>query len=372
MQALDTMGFETCTDIQAKALPPALSGRDILGQAQTGTGKTATFLLSSFCRMIRHPIGDGSRYAGEPRILVLAPTRELAMQIATDAEDIGRNMDASLHLVVGGVNIETQIQQLHDGYCDLLVGTPGRVLDLLKRREIFLDQVEVLVLDEADRMLDMGFMPDVRAIVRKCPPQGERQTLLFSATLEGPVRRVATMFTKDPVSVSIEPDRPVTDKVQQIIYLSRESERLPFVMQQLRQEGSERVILFTNRRDSARKVHESLQQAGFRTGLLSGELQQGHRTKTLNRFKEGDLQVLVATDIAGRGIHVDDVSHVINFDLPLDADQYVHRIGRTGRAGTEGTAISFATENQAFMIPAIEKRLGGKLFCKPLPSLLPT
>ncbi|WP_080639423.1 ATP-dependent RNA helicase RhlB [Teredinibacter turnerae] len=368
-RALVDMGFEHCSPIQAKSLPYSLSGHDVLGKAQTGTGKTAAFLIAVFEDLLRQPAPE-ERFAGEPRALVIAPTRELVMQIAKDAAAIGKYAGLSVQTLVGGMDFNKQMQALHSQFVDILVATPGRLLDFCERREVYLDQLEILVIDEADRMLDMGFIPQVKRIVRLAPRKTHRQTLLFSATFSDDVLRLAESWMFEPVSVEIEPETVATDSVEQFIYMVSGDEKLPLLCNLISMPDVKNVMIFANRRDQCRTLYERLRKQGYKVGLLSGEIPQGKRVKTLEAFKEGSLQALVATDVAGRGIHIDGVSHVVNYTLPEEPEDYVHRIGRTGRAGNTGQSISFACEDDAFRLPAIEELLGRKLKCELPPEHL--
>jgi ATP-dependent RNA helicase RhlB len=359
MHAIYDLGFEYCTPIQAESLPASLRGRDTIGQAQTGTGKSAAFLLTILNRLLT--IIPEERYASEPRALIVAPTRELAMQIGKDAEGLAKHSGLNVVTVMGGMDYELQRRQLRDDVVDILVATPGRLIDFMRSQDVFLDQVEVLVLDEADRMLDMGFIPDVRRIVRATPTKDHRQTLLFSATFNFDVRILIDQWTRDPLQVEIEPEQVATDRVDQSFYLVAESDKFGLLERFLKEENPERCIIFANRRDHTRNLCEKLLKRGFKAGLLSGEVNQQKRLKTLERFREGQLAILVATDVAGRGIHVDGVSHVFNYTLPEDSEDYVHRIGRTGRAGAKGISISLVSEDDAFALPDLEKYLGAKL-----------
>lgn len=369
MRALADLKFEYCSPIQAKSLPYSLAGHDVLGKAQTGTGKTAAFLIALFEDLLRNPL-DGARYAGEARALVIAPTRELVVQIAKDAAAIGKYLDLSVHTVVGGMDFNKQLSKLQSTHLDILVATPGRMLDFCERGAIFLDQLEVLVIDEADRMLDMGFIPQVKRIVRLAPKKTHRQTLLFSATFSDDVLRLSEQWMHEPATVEIEPERVATESVKQTVYLVSGDEKFKLLGNLLEEPGVESLMVFANRRDQCRDLHRQLQRKGFKVGLLSGEIPQGKRIRTLDEFKQGKLQALVATDVAGRGIHIDDVTHVVNFTLPEEPEDYVHRIGRTGRAGNTGISISFACEDDAFLLPAIEELLGNKLKCEQPPEHL--
>ncbi|MAD43923.1 MAG: ATP-dependent RNA helicase RhlB [Oceanospirillaceae bacterium] len=359
MRGIHKLGFSYCTPIQAETLPAALRGRDTIGQAQTGTGKSAAFLLTILNRLLTDVTEE--RYASEPRALVVAPTRELAMQIGKDAEGLARYTGLNIVTIVGGMDYEKQKKQLRNHVVDVLVATPGRLIDFMRSEDVFLDQVDVLVLDEADRMLDMGFIPDVRRIVRATPPKGDRQTLLFSATFNYDVRILIDQWTDDPLQVVIEPEQVATDRVEQRCYLIADNEKYSLLKRVLDEEQPERCIIFANRRDLTRNLCDKLNKQGHKAVLLSGEVSQDKRIKTLERFREGKVNVMVATDVAGRGIHVDGVSHVINYTLPEDPEDYVHRIGRTGRAGAKGVSISFISEDDAFVLPDLEKYLGMKL-----------
>ncbi len=362
MHAIADLGFEYCTPIQSEVLPYSLADYDVTGQAQTGTGKTAAFLVTILARQWEHPKSPANP-PGTPRALVLAPTRELAIQIEQDGRDLAKHMDTVVVSVVGGMDFNKQRLQLTEGPVDILVATPGRLLDFINRRVIDLSRVEVLVIDEADRMLDMGFIPDVRRIVYKTPHKRERQTLFFSATFNDDVMRLATSWTLDPVHVAIEPENVAVDSVEQKFWLVAAENKGKLLAEMVEAKALSRVMVFANRRDSTRNLHEYLRKKNVSCEMLSGEVPQRKRLTTLDRFKQGKIRVLVATDVAGRGIHVDDVSHVINFDLPEDPEDYVHRIGRTGRAGATGISISFISEDDAFNLSAIEDFLGHPVSC---------
>lgn len=354
--AIDALGFVTLTPIQSRVLKYTLGGHDAIGRAQTGTGKTAAFLISVINDLLNHPIDD-NRYRGEPRALVLAPTRELALQIESDA--LGLTQGSSLRTValVGGVDYDQQRKQLDRGFVDILVATPGRLIDFIEQQEIWLDRLEFLVIDEADRLLDMGFIPSVKRIIRKAPPKTDRQTLLFSATFSFDVLNLARQWLQDPVTVEVEPEKTTSEQVEQHIYLVSQQNKLRLLKAVLARPEVEKVMVFANRRDQVRRIFDKLKADGLAVGMLSGELPQDKRLKTLDQFKQGKLTVLVATDVAGRGIHVEGVSHVINYTLPDQVDDYVHRIGRTGRAGATGVSISFAGEDDVFMIETLQKKL---------------
>jgi ATP-dependent RNA helicase RhlB len=369
MHAIHDLGFPYCTPIQAQVLGFTLKGQDAIGRAQTGTGKTAAFLISTITQLLTTPAPD-ERYMGEPRALIIAPTRELVVQIAKDAEALTKYSGLNVMSFVGGMDFDKQLKQLESRYCDILVATPGRLLDFNQRGEVHLDMVEVMVLDEADRMLDMGFIPQVRQIIRQTPRKDERQTLLFSATFTDDVMNLAKQWTVDPAIVEIEPENVASDTVKQHVYAVSSSDKYKLLYNLVTHHGWERVMVFANRRDEVRRIEERLTRDGVSAAQMSGDVPQHKRIKVLEGFREGRIKVLVATDVAGRGIHVDGISHVINFTLPEDPDDYVHRIGRTGRAGTSGTSISFAGEDDAFALPPIEELLGRKIDCEQPPAEL--
>lgn len=370
-QALADMHFSVTTPIQARLLPIALAGRDAAGKAQTGTGKTAAFLIAIFNHFLRNPIG-GERPNGTPRALILAPTRELALQIKQDAIDIGRHSGLHTVAVYGGMDYNKQQAELEQPV-DIIVATPGRLLDFAQRKVVHLKQVETLIIDEADRMLDMGFIPDVRKIVRMTPHPEQRQTLLFSATLTPNIVRLAEQWTRKAETVEIEPEQIAAESVNQRVFITTQEEKFTLLLNLLWQEEPERVLIFSNRRDQAEMLYQHLQSYGFETALLSGAVDQKKRVRVLDDFKAGKVRVLVATDVAGRGLHVEGISHVINYHMPMDPDDYVHRIGRTGRAGELGTSISFACELDSFAIPDVEAFIGHALPCEhPSDELLKT
>ena len=366
-QGIDALGFEFCSPIQGRILPHTLAGNDAIGKAQTGTGKTAAFLITIFNDLLSHPI-EGERYLGEPRAVIIAPTRELLMQIASDAQELGRFTGLKTVTLIGGADYQKQLNQVNRAPVDIIVATPGRLIDFMERRDLALDRVEILVLDEADRMLDMGFIPQVKRIVRATPRKEDRQTLLFSATFTQDIMNLARQWTFEPITVEIEPERVATASVDQRVYLVSSRERFLVLMDILKAPSVESVIIFANRRDQVRRLYEKLRKEGVQCGMLSGEITQAKRTKTLDNFKTGRSKVLVATDVAGRGIHVEGISHVVNYNLPEDPEDYVHRIGRTGRAGASGVSISFASEDDAFLLPDIEALLGHSLACMSPPE----
>jgi len=364
MHGVADAGFTLCTPIQAATLPVALEGRDIAGQAQTGTGKTAAFLLATFHHLLTFPPGP-SRKLNDPRAVILAPTRELAIQIHHDAETLGRHTALKLGLVYGGTGYDSQRQQLQQG-TDILIGTPGRLIDYHKQRVFGLKSVQVVVLDEADRMFDLGFIKDIRFLLRRMPPPEQRLGLLFSATLSFRVTELAYEHMNNPETVRIEPDKVTVDKVTQSCYMTANEEKIPLLIGLLRRMDPHRSIVFVNTKRTADRVWGFLEGNGFHAAILSGDVPQKKRLSLLRQFQRGDLPVLVATDVAARGLHIPEVSHVFNFDLPEDAEDYVHRIGRTARAGASGDAISFACESYSFSLPDIEAYIGHRLPMQPV------
>jgi ATP-dependent RNA helicase RhlB len=359
MQGIRDAGFRYCTPIQAQTLPLALSGRDVAGQAQTGTGKTAAFLVAMYQALLTHP-APANRNATSIRALIVAPTRELAVQIHHDAEILGRHTGFKQVVVYGGVDYDKQRRQLEDGI-DVLIGTPGRLIDYFKQHIFDMRHAQVLVLDEADRMFDLGFIADIRYLLRRLPHPEKRQSMLFSATLSHRVLELAYEHMNNPELVRIEPDKMTVDRVRQIMYYPAMEEKLPLLIGLLRQYEARRTMIFVNTKRVAERLESTLKANGLHAQALSGDVPQNKRLKFLRDFHNGDLAVLIATDVASRGLHIPDVSHVFNFDLPQDAADYVHRIGRTARAGTDGDAISFACEEFAVSLPEIEAYLGHKI-----------
>ena len=349
-------GFTRCTPIQALTLPVALAGRDVAGQAQTGTGKTCAFLVAVMNRLLtRTAIPE--RGDNDPRAVILAPTRELAIQIDKDARAIGRHTGLRFALIYGGVDYDKQRQQLRDG-CDVIIATPGRLIDYFKQHVFSFRAVEATVIDEADRMFDLGFIKDVRYLLRKMPPREERQGMLFSATLSYRVLELAYEHMNQPEKLSVETEHVTADRVRQQVYFPAKEEKVPLLLNLLEHCNPQRSIVFVNTRAAAERVTERLKRHGFRVGALSGDVPQAKRQKLLERFKKGEADVLVATDVAARGLHIPDVTHVFNYDLPQDGEDYVHRIGRTARLGAEGDAISFACDLYAMSLPDIESYIG--------------
>jgi ATP-dependent RNA helicase RhlB len=360
--AIDKLGFEFCTPIQAESLVHTLAGHDVTGRAQTGTGKTAAFLITIINDLLSNPVEE-KRYLSEPRTLIVAPTRELAIQIASDSVDLTTGCDLHTVTLVGGEDYNKQYRALDAKPVDIVVATPGRLLDFVQNDKLYLGLVELLVLDEADRMLDMGFIPQVRQVVSRTPKKDCRQTLLFSATFTPEIIELASRWAVQPIMVEVEPEHVAAEAVDQIVYLVTTANKYNLLFNIISEADAVKVLVFSNRRDQVRRLADDLYRNGINCGVLSGEIPQNKRVRTLEAFKAGKLQVLVATDVAGRGLHIENVTHVINYTLPEEADDYVHRIGRTGRAGAIGTSISFACEEDSFLLPAIEDKLGNKLDC---------
>lgn len=363
LHAVADLGFQYCTPIQAQSLEFSLAGKNVAGKAQTGTGKTAAFLIAVLTRYLRTPEKRNLK-PGCPRALILAPTRELVIQICKDAEALGKYCgDVRSLAIYGGMDHERQRRELEEAPVDLLVATPGRLKDYLRSRVVDLRQVDTLVIDEADRMLDMGFIPDVRAIVNRLPDRDHRCTMLYSATLNDTVMNLAAMWMRDPVRVEIESDKPATDTVKQIVYIARSEEKFTLLYNHLARNPEARTIIFCNRKFTTERLAENLRRRGIDCEVLSGDVNQTKRLRILEAFRAGKIRIVVATDVAGRGIHVDDIAYVVNYDFPYEPEDYVHRIGRTGRAGHTGTAISFADEDESFIIPDIEQYINEPLKC---------
>ena len=354
---IERAGFTRCTPIQEKVLPLTLAGRDVAGQAQTGTGKTAAFLITIFTRLLAH--GRPGRPAA-PRALVIAPTRELVVQITADARLLGDATPFTIHAVYGGIDYRKQRADVQAGV-DVLIGTPGRLIDYFKQRVYDLRSVEILVIDEADRMFDMGFIKDLRYLLRQLPPYDRRQSMLFSATLTHDVMELAYVFMNDAVRVSVTPEQVTAEKVEHLVYHVGVHEKMPLLVGLLRREADARVLVFVNMRRSAERLVRTLEANGLTAAAITGDVDQRRRLKVLTDFKEGRLPILVATDVASRGLHIEGVTHVVNYDLPLDAEDYVHRVGRTARAGASGRAISLACEDYVEGLEPIERYIGFKL-----------
>ncbi len=356
LSALASKGFEYCTPIQALSLPVTLAGRDVAGQAQTGTGKTMAFLTATFHHLLERQTEEQVSYT-QPRALILAPTRELAVQIAKDAELLVKSTGLKTALAYGGDGYDKQLKAIEDGV-DILIGTTGRVIDYVKQGIIRLSHIQVAVLDEADRMFDLGFIKDIRYLLRKCPPPQERLTMLFSATLSYKVRELAFEDMNDPEYIEIEPLQKTGHRIKEELFYPSNHDKMALLMTLLEEEWPERCIIFANTKHKCEQIWGYLAADGHRVGLLTGDVAQKKRLALLKQFTDGDLDILVATDVAARGLHIADVTHVFNYDLPDDCEDYVHRIGRTGRAGESGVSISFACEEYAMNLPAIEQYIG--------------
>ncbi len=362
-------GFDFCTPIQASTLPIALKQHDVAGQAQTGTGKTAAFLIATFERLLAtEPVVEGQR---QPRAFMLAPTRELAVQIAKDAETLGKHTGFKVGLAFGGTGYEQQRKTIQDGI-DILIGTPGRIIDYFKQGVFKLDQVEVAVLDEADRMFDLGFIKDIRYLLRRLPPPDKRLNMLFSATLSHRVMELAYEHMNEPELIRIEPDKITVDRVRQAIFFPSNEDKMPLLVGLIRELGAGRIMVFVNMKREAERVESYLEANGIHAKAISGDVPQNKRLRMLMQFQAGELPVLIGTDVASRGLHIPDVQCVMNYDLPQDAEDYVHRIGRTARAGASGDAISFGCETYAVSLPDIEAFIGHKIpVANYDPSILP-
>ena len=359
LSGLKDAGFQYCTPIQAKSLPVLLSGRDVAGQAQTGTGKTMAFLLATFQRLITEPAFDN--WDGkQPRALILAPTRELAIQISKDAQILNKAADLRIAVAHGGKDYEKQKAAIAAGI-DVLIGTPGRLLDYHKQRVFDLRQIQVMVLDEADRMFDLGFIKDVRYFLRRIPKPDKRLGMLFSATMSYKVSELAYEHMNNPEKVEVAPEKVSGDRIEESVYYPGNDEKIPLLLTLIKRIEPQRSIVFVNTKHAADKVWGYLEGNGVSTALLSGDVPQKKRERLLARFQEGEYRFMVATDVAARGLHIPEVSHVFNYDLPQDCEDYVHRIGRTARAGASGVAISFACEEYVFSLPDIEVYIKHKL-----------
>lgn len=356
LKGLNDSGYLRCTPIQEKAIPLGLEGLDVAGQAQTGTGKTAAYLVPIFARMLK----DTERKPGQPAALIIAPTRELALQIYKDAEDIGRHLDFKIAVVFGGVDYRKQAGILSKGV-DMVVGTPGRLIDYTKQRIFSPQHIKYLVVDEADRLFDMGFVADLRWIMRRLPPYSRRQSMLFSATLGYRVLELTYEFMNLPQKISMEAKHVTVEQVTQELYHCGRHEKLSLLLGLFKREKWSRVMIFVNTRHGVDWVAFKLRSNGLPAEGISGSLDQRKRMQLLERFKNGELKILVATNVAARGLHVDDVSHVINFDVPSDAEDYVHRVGRTARAGAVGKAITLCCDQYASHLPFVEELLGNKI-----------
>lgn len=387
LSGLNQAGFQYCTPIQDKALPLLLRDRDIAGQAQTGTGKTATFLLATFQRLINHGEGfvdedldddidfddkpaeipvkkraaaDKFKPIKNPRAVILAPTRELAIQIHKDALLLARNLNLKFALIYGGTDYQKQLERIKSNV-DVIIGTPGRIIDFYKQNAFTLEHVQISVLDEADRMFDLGFIKDIRYLLRRMPPPSERLNMLFSATLSYKVTELAYEHMNNPVLIRIEPETVTSSAIQQSAYCPANEQKIPLLIGLLNHHGPQRSIIFVNTKRCAEQLDNVLNANGYKTSALSGDVPQEKRQRILNDFQDNKFTLLIATDVAARGLHIPEVSHVINYDLPQDVEDYVHRIGRTARFGASGEAISFICEDYAYSMPDIEDYIGQKV-----------
>jgi ATP-dependent RNA helicase RhlB len=376
LDAIEQAGFSFCTPIQAETLPLTLAGEDVAGQAQTGTGKTAAFLIGTLYRLLSLPARE-QRRPQQPRALILAPTRELAVQIAKEAEILAKHVELRVGLVYGGVAYEAQRREVAAGV-DILIGTPGRLIDYMKQKVFDLKAVQVAVVDEADRMFDLGFIKDIRFLLRRMPSPEQRLNMLFSATLPLRVTELAYEYMNNPHWIRVAPEQVTAVMVNELLYHVSREEKTRLLLGLLKQMEPGRALIFLNTKRAAEKVQSYLEASGLHAAVLSGDVPQRKRQSLLEKFRRGQLPILVATDVAARGLHIPAVSHVINFDLPQDPEDYVHRIGRTARLGTSGEAISFACEEYVFSLEDIERFIGHKipvaqasedLLATPLPRL---
>jgi ATP-dependent RNA helicase RhlB len=356
--AIADRGYVETTDVQAQTLAVTLAGRDAAVQSQTGTGKTAAFLITIFERLLRDP----SRRSG--RTLIIAPTRELAIQIEGEAQLLNRSLGFSIGSFYGGVGYEEQRALLRKGV-DVIIGTPGRMLDLAEGGSMKLGDTRILVIDEADRLFDMGFMPDLRRIFRLLPPAAKRQSLLFSATLNRLARQIASQSMNEPEFIMLTPEQITVDAITQELYRVPSQSKSDLMLGILATEKPRNALIFTNTKDFAERLARKIERSGFRVRALTGDLPQVKRMQVMEDFAAGRFPYLVATDVAARGLHIEGLEMVVNYDLPLDIENYVHRIGRTGRAGQEGRAISLACEIYGDKLPAIERYIGMPIPLKP-------
>ncbi len=375
LRALDRLEFKYCTPIQAEALPLLLAKKDVSGQAHTGTGKTLAFLLACAQQLLTSE--QAQTAPGKPRVLILAPTRELALQIFKDAHELLVDLPLKLAICYGGKAYEQQKKQFNEPV-DFLIGTPGRLIDFFKQKLYNLKAIEAMVLDEADRMFDMGFIQDVRFLLRRLPDPEKRLNMLFSATMAHKVLELAYEHMNQAQLVKIQSDTPAVERIQQTVYHPANHEKIPLLLGLMRELKPERSIIFTNTKHMAIRIWEYLQGNGLQAAILSGDIHQNKREKLLKKFHQGEFSILVATDVASRGLHIPDVTHIFNFDLPELGEDYVHRIGRTARAGNSGHAISFACEDYAVNLVDIEtftrrsiptRAISNELLAEPLPPV---
>jgi ATP-dependent RNA helicase RhlB len=356
-RAVDDLGFTNLTKVQAEVLPISLIGRDVVAQAQTGSGKTAAYLLTVFTHFLRIPRRSPQE---TPRALIVAPTRELAVQIASDAEGLGHHAGIRTHVVFGGLDYRKQREILERG-TDLLIGTPGRLIDYHKKGSYSLRKTEMVVIDECDRLFDMGFAEDLRWILRRMPHPEERQSMMFTATLSQRVMTLGWRQMNEPTEVVVSADQLTPDSIHQVLYHVATREKLALLLGLLEREGSSRTMIFVNTRIRAQRLVDDLRRHGYSARGLTGNVVQTKRLRVLDEFRDGKLPILVATDVASRGLHIEGVSHVINYDLPQDSEDYVHRIGRTARVGAEGKAITLACEDYVYSLDAIQRYVGYEL-----------
>ncbi|MBL6987619.1 MAG: DEAD/DEAH box helicase [Methylobacter sp.] len=390
LRSLKAAGFNHCTPIQKKALPLSLRGKDVAGQAQTGTGKTAAFLLATFQHLINDAIDDAeleiietaseeyldteqpvvkvvskSKPIKYPRAIILAPTRELAIQIHKDALQLSKHLNLKLALIYGGTDYQKQLDSLKSNV-DIIIGTPGRIIDFYRQNAFTLDNVKVTVMDEADRMFDLGFIKDIRFLLRRMPPPDQRLNMLFSATLSYKVTELAYEHMNNPVLIRIETEEVTSKAIQQSAFCPSNEQKIPLLIGILNQHQPQRSIIFVNTKRCAERLDDTLNANGYKTAALSGDVPQDKRQRLLSDFQENKITLLIATDVAARGLHIADVSHVFNYDLPQDVEDYVHRIGRTARFGASGVAISFICEQYAYSMPDIEEYIGQKIPVLPI------
>ncbi|MGD7034349.1 DEAD/DEAH box helicase [Methylotuvimicrobium buryatense] len=356
LHGLTEAGFTHCTPIQDRSLPLSLRDKDIAGQAQTGTGKTATFLLATFQRLIN----DESEKIKNPRAVILAPTRELAIQIHKDALQLGKYLNLKFALIYGGTDYKKQMDTIKSNV-DIIIGTPGRIIDFYRQGTFTLDNVQVMVLDEADRMFDLGFIKDIRFLLRRMPPADKRLNMLFSATLSYKVTELAYEHMNQPVLIKIETEEVTSKAIRQSAFCPSNEQKIPLLLGVLKKYAPQRSIIFVNTKRCAERLNDYLNANGFVTAVLSGDVPQEKRQRLLTDFQENKIRLMIATDVAARGLHIADVSHVINYDLPQEVEDYVHRIGRTARFGASGEAISFICEEYAYSMPDIETYIGQKV-----------
>ena len=360
MRGVKEAGFTYCTPIQEASLPLGLEGKDIAGQAQTGTGKTAAFLLATFENISKQSSHKDIKL-NQPRALILAPTRELAIQIYKDALTLAKYTDLRIQVVYGGTGYEKQKRNIEEEGVDILIGTPGRLIDYFKQKIFKLRALKVLVMDEADRMFDLGFIKDIRFLIRRCPPPKQRISMLFSATLSYRVTELAYEHMNNPQKIIIESEQITAEKIKEIGYMVANEEKISLLLGLLNTLKKSRSIIFINTKREADKVWGFLEGNGYKAAIVSGDVPQKKREALLKKFASNEVSILVATDVAARGLHIEGVTHVFNYDLPEDSEDYVHRIGRTARAGAEGDAISFVCETYAFSLPEIESFINHKI-----------